>query len=75
MAGPDCQIPLEALSAHLDGEASPELRAEVERHLADCPDCSALANTLLKTVSLCRELPRPELPPDVRQRLYGALDL
>lgn len=71
----NCQHLLDDLSDFLDGEASAEICAEIERHLASCENCRVMVDTLRKTVVLYRELPQPELPQDARQRLYHALDL
>jgi anti-sigma factor RsiW len=71
----NCQHLLDDLSDFLDGEASAEVCAEIERHLASCENCRVMVDTLRKTVILYRELPQPELPQDARQRLYQALDL
>ena len=75
MATARCQHLLENMSDYLDGEASAELCAEIERHLAGCADCRVVVDTLRKTITLYHELPRPELPPEARLRLYRALDL
>lgn len=71
----NCQHLLDDLSDFLDGEASAEVCAEIERHLAGCEDCRVMVDTLRKTIILYRELPQPEIPQDARQRLYQALDL
>lgn len=70
-----CQHLLGDLSAYLDGEASAELCAEIERHLAGCADCRVMVDTLRKTILLYRELPPPDFSAEARQRLYKALDL
>jgi anti-sigma factor RsiW len=70
-----CPHLLENLSDYLDGEASAELCAEIERHLDGCTDCRVVVDTLRKTVALYRELPQPELPSEARLRLYKSLDL
>ena len=70
-----CPHLLENLSDYLDGEASAELCAEIERHLDGCSDCRVVVDTLRKTVSLYHELPQPELPPEARLRLDKSLDL
>jgi len=71
----ECQHLLANMSNYLDGEASAELCAEIERHLSSCADCRAVVDTLRKTVSLYHQLPQPEMPPDARSRLYKSLDL
>lgn len=66
---------LEGLSEYLDGDASPKLCAEIERHLAGCTNCRVTVETLSKTVLLYRELPQPVFSAEARQCLYRALDL
>lgn len=75
MADHGCQHMLGDLSLYLDGEASSELCAEIERHMADCEDCRVVVDTLRKTIVLYRDLPQPEMTEAARQRLYHALDL
>lgn len=71
-----CRELLAGLSELLDGEATQAVCAEIERHLADCPDCKVLVDTLGKTIRLYREQEEGlRLPSDIRQRLYAALDI
>jgi predicted anti-sigma-YlaC factor YlaD len=71
-----CGELLEELSDYLDDAASQELCAEIEAHLAECPDCEILINTLRKTVVLYRgRVESRPLPQGVRRRLYQVLDL
>lgn len=69
-----CHDLLEALSDYVDGAAA-DVCAAVERHLATCPDCRVVVDTLRGTIALYRRLPRPDLPDDARERLYRVLDL
>jgi anti-sigma factor RsiW len=75
MAKETCRHLLAGLSEYLDGEAAADVCAEIERHLAGCVDCRVVVDTLRKTVAVYRDLPQPELPAEVRQRLYTFLDL
>ena len=75
MAEHDCRHMLGDLSNYLDGEASDELCAEIESHMANCEDCRIVVDTLGKTVLLYRDLPQPELSVGARERLYQSLDL
>jgi anti-sigma factor RsiW len=70
-----CHDLLDGLSDYLDGEAPDELCAEIERHLAGCDKCRIVVDTLRKTVTLYRQLPRPEMAASARERLYKRLDL
>ena len=71
----NCHDMLGDLSDYLDGEASDELCAEIERHMDGCEKCRIVVDTLGKTIFLYRELPRPEMSEDARRRLYQSLDL
>jgi len=70
-----CQHLLGDLSDYLDSEVSAELCAEIEEHMDDCDNCQVVIDTLRKTILLYREIPQPDMPDGVRQRLYKALDL
>jgi anti-sigma factor RsiW len=65
-----CQI-----SDYIDGELGAVLCAELEAHLAQCPDCRVMVDTLRKTILLYQCEPAPELPDGARQRLYEVLKL
>jgi anti-sigma factor RsiW len=70
-----CRNLLESLSLFAEGEASPELCSEIERHLAGCNNCRVVLNTLRRTIDLYHRLPQPSLPEGTRERLYKSLDL
>jgi RNA polymerase sigma-70 factor (ECF subfamily) len=70
-----CQHWLEELSAYLDGSTPKEVCAEIERHVSGCEHCRALFDTLRQTIRLCHDLPQPDFPATVRERLYQALHL
>ncbi|MDE3056663.1 MAG: zf-HC2 domain-containing protein [Bacteroidota bacterium] len=61
----------ENLDADLD---SPQCR-EIKRHIAGCPDCTALLDSLKKTVYLYRTVPIPTIPASSRRKLYSVLSL
>ncbi len=66
---------LSQLSDYIDGELEDALCTEIEQHMADCPDCRAVVNTLEKTITLYRSTGRAEVPQDVQDRLYKVLKL
>lgn len=72
----NCDELLGSLSAYIDGELSPELCEELERHLAECDNCRVVLNTTKRTIDLVHT-PRekPDLPHDVRERLFKRLNL
>jgi anti-sigma factor (TIGR02949 family) len=72
----NCRHMLDSLSEFVDGTLADELCSEIQRHLDDCPDCHLVVDTLRKTIYLYRETAEPpDVPADVRQRLYQCLDL
>ena len=75
MSHETCRNLLSQLSDYIDGELEETLCAEIEQHMADCPDCRAVVNTLEKTIELYRNTERAEVPIDVQSRLYKVLKL
>jgi len=71
----NCRDLLDGLSDYLDGEASAELCAQIQRHMAGCDKCRVVVDTLGKTVMLYRRLPQPDMTDAARERLYKVLDL
>jgi anti-sigma factor RsiW len=75
MAHENCHHLLNDLSDFLDGEASDEICAKINEHMAGCKKCRVVVDTLSKTMTFYRQLPDPEMPGAVRERLYKVLDL
>ena len=74
--GEKCHDLLNSLSEYVDGDLAGELCAELERHLAGCENCRIVVDTLRKTVYLVHAAnDQPDVPADVRERLYHCLDL
>ena len=68
----DCERALELISAELDGELTDGESAWLEAHLADCPDCRALADDF---AAMHRLLPAlaPEPPAELKDRVLEAV--
>jgi len=64
------------LSDYLDLELPPEACQEIENHLAGCSPCVDFAESLRKTVELCRRYRPSELPSPLgthaREELHAA---
>jgi len=72
----NCTELLGSLSAYIDGNLSPELCEELEKHLAGCNDCRVVLNTTKRTIDLVHApVEKPDLPEDVRERLFKRLNL
>ncbi len=47
-----CQEAIDFVLSYLDGDLSPEVRAEFDRHLAICASCAAYLDSYKKTVQI-----------------------
>ena len=71
----DCDETRESLSDLADGELEPRRRRRVKRHLAMCPHCRAIWETLKATISGLHGLgtlepePKPVLAEAVARRI------
>ncbi|GAB4450451.1 MAG: zf-HC2 domain-containing protein [Anaerolineae bacterium] len=74
MPEPKCRDFCNQLSDYIDGELAASLCAELERHLADCPNCRIVVDTTRKTVSLYRRYGQTELPAGVSERLWQVIE-
>lgn len=71
-----CREIFALLSEYLDMEVPPEAGAEMEEHLADCAPCIEFAESLRRTVGLCRGykptvMPNP-LSAEAKEELRAA---
>ncbi len=64
-----CEKTQELLSAYLDGDLSPAERAEVEAHLAACPECAGLLARLRTALQAFASFPEVEISPALAARL------
>lgn len=72
----NCESLLGSLSEYIDGGLSPELCREIEKHLAKCENCRVVLNTTKRTIDLVHApVEKPDLPDDVRERLFKRLNL
>lgn len=69
-----CKDFLQELSDYLDENIDAELRAKLERHITECPNCWVIADTTRKTIKIYKGMERYDIPPDVESRLMSALE-
>ena len=69
------ELLLEFLEGDLEGEGEGggDLAERLRQHLENCPPCVTFVETYRMTITLTRKLPCGELPPDVAQRLWDAI--
>ncbi len=72
----NCETLLGSLSEYIDGELSPELCREIEKHLSGCENCRVVLNTTKRTIDLVQSPAETvPVPDDVRERLFKRLNL
>lgn len=69
-----CKDFLHELSDYLDEAIDRELRAKLEKHIAECPNCWVIADTTKKTIQIYKGMDPQPIPSDVEKRLMAALE-
>ena len=69
-----CKDFLNELSDYLDESVDAEVRAKIEKHMAECPNCWVIADTTRKTVQIYKGMDPVPIPQDVERRLMAALE-
>jgi len=69
-----CKDFLNELSEYLDESTDRELRAKLEQHIAECPNCWVIADTTRKTIQVFKGYDAVPIPKDVEHRLMQALE-
>jgi anti-sigma factor RsiW len=65
---PRCEEFTALLAEYWEGDAPPGLKAEIEAHSQDCPECKAIFESYRQTVTVCRtEKGAPEHAPSHKQ--------
>lgn len=69
-----CKEFLNELSDFLDESLDAEIRAKLERHITECPNCWVIADTTRKTIQIYKGMEPYPIPEDVQARLMRALE-
>ena len=69
-----CKDFLSELSEYLDESIDAELRAKLERHMSECPNCWVIADTTRRTIQIYKGMEAHPIPEDVQSRLMQALE-
>jgi anti-sigma factor RsiW len=69
----NCKGVINELSNYIDGDLDLGLRAELERHLEHCEDCTMIVDQTRKSIEILCDSRPVELPSEVRSRLHSAL--
>jgi len=68
-----CKEVFALLSEYLNVELPPEACQEIEAHIAGCSPCIEFADSLRRTVELCRRYQPTELPAPLGQQARAQL--
>jgi anti-sigma factor RsiW len=69
-----CKEFLSELSDFLDEETDAIIRAKLESHIAQCPNCFVICDTTKKTISVYKGMKSCTIPEDVHDRLMAAVE-
>jgi len=69
----DCQQVRRELSNYLEGDLAPEMRLQIESHLAGCSHCAAVHDGMRNVVRLLGDRKLLEVPEGFGKRLYQRL--
>jgi hypothetical protein len=69
-----CKEFLSDLSEYLDEKTDGELRAKIESHISECPNCWVVCDTTKKTIQVYRGMEACDIPSAVHERLMLALE-
>ena len=69
-----CKTIVAHLSDYVDGDAAPEMRQKIERHLRGCRRCSAVYDSTRKMLVITGDERVFEVPGGFSQRLHAFLE-
>ena len=69
-----CKDFLHELSDYLDASLDAHLRAKLEEHISECPNCWVIADTTRRTIQIYKGMDPFPVPADVQERLMAALE-
>ncbi len=68
-----CSKVYEHLCDNLDSKLDSESCRRIKAHIKGCKNCSALLDSLKKTIYLYKQYPAPTLPEKSREKLFAAI--
>ncbi len=65
----NCQEVLELVTDYLEQALLPEMQAQFEEHIAECPGCDTYLEQVQQTIMLLRKLTEQQMFPKTKQEL------
>jgi anti-sigma factor RsiW len=69
-----CKQFLQELNDYLEDVLDPESRAELQKHVSECPNCWVVCDTTRRTLRIYKGMEAQPLPRDVQSRLMEAIE-
>ena len=69
-----CKQFLHDLNDYLDESLDPQTRADLQRHVNECPNCWVVCDTTLKTLKVFKGMEAHAVPREIESRLMAALE-
>lgn len=69
-----CKEFLSELSDYLDEQTDGDLRAKIDGHISECPNCWVVCDTTKKTIQVYKGMEACAIPEGVHARLMRALE-
>ena len=69
-----CKQFLQELNDYLDPSIDPETKRHLEDHVSKCPNCFVVVDTTMKTLKVYKGINPQEVPEDLKNRLWAALE-
>ena len=68
-----CKDFLKEISEFLDEATDPAMKADLEKHINECPNCWVILDTTKKTIQVYRGMDAEPLPEPIHERIMRAL--
>ena len=68
-----CKDFIQELNDYLDETMDPQMRADLQKHVNECPNCWVVCDTTEKTLKVFKGMEAKAVPQDVQNRLLQAL--
>lgn len=69
-----CKQFLQELNDFLDPNVDAVMKAHLDKHVSECPNCFVLVDTTKKTLQVYKGMEPQSIPGDVESRLLKALE-
>ena len=70
-----CGDVYEHLCDNLDSKLDSESCRRIKAHMQGCKNCSAMLDSLKKTIHLYKQYPAPVLPEKTRKKLFAVIQM